>query len=445
MLAMCASLDRFMDIILLASLIGLNGLFAMSEIALVAAKSGRLRKMAERQKSAQLALKLKNNPTLFLSTIQIGITAIGILSGIFGEAVLSAPLSVWLHSKGIDPELANILATASVVISITYFAIVVGELVPKRLAQNNAERIAILVAYPIHWLSLLTSPFVKLLSVSTDAVLRLLGQKEGQSDCVTEEDIISLVREGSETGAIEQQELVMIRNLLHLNDRAVTSLMTPRSDIHHLDIDKPIEQALKELRQTKHSVWPVCRGGLDNIIGTVSSKNLLDEYEVLSAGKLAKMLRKPRFVPESMKGLALLNHMQQTSSEMAFLVDEYGDVQGLVTHYDLLKSIAGELGMAPQQVWAKLLADGSWIIDGLIPINELKHKLDIQELEGEFDEGFQTLNGFLSWQVGSVAKAGTHICYQQWDFEVLKVKNNRITQVRAHRVCGTQDSEKQDK
>ncbi len=431
-----------MDIILLAGLIGLNGLFAMSEIALVAAKSGRLRKMAERQKSAQLALKLKNNPTLFLSTIQIGITAIGILSGIFGEAVLSAPFFSLVALKRHRPGTCEYLSYGER--SYIYY-----------LLRDRSRRAGTQAARPkqrranchsrclSNTLAIIVNqPFVKLLSVSTDAVLRLLGQKEGQSDCVTEEDIISLVREGSETGAIEQQELVMIRNLLHLNDRAVTSLMTPRSDIHHLDIDKPIEQALKELRQTKHSVWPVCRGGLDNIIGTVSSKNLLDEYEVLSAGKLAKMLRKPRFVPESMKGLALLNHMQQTSSEMAFLVDEYGDVQGLVTHYDLLKSIAGELGMAPQQVWAKLLADGSWIIDGLIPINELKHKLDIQELEGEFDEGFQTLNGFLSWQLGSVAKAGTHICYQQWDFEVLKVKNNRITQVRARRECGTQDTEK---
>ncbi|MFC5077770.1 Hemolysin C [Vibrio thalassae] len=428
-----------MDVILLVGLIGLNGLFAMSEIALVAAKSGRLRKMAERQKSAQLALQLKNNPTLFLSTIQIGITAIGILSGIFGEAILSAPLSSWLSEQGVDVEIASALATASVVITITYFAIVIGELVPKRLAQNNAEKIAMVVAYPIHWLSLVTSPFVKLLSVSTDAMLRLLGQKEGHHDCVTEEDIIALVREGSESGAIEQQELMMIRNLLHLNDRAVTSLMTPRSDIHHLDIDKPVEQALRELRQTKHSVWPVCRGGLDNIIGTISSKNLLDEYEVLSTGRLAKMLRKPRFVPESMKGLALLNHMQQTSSEMAFLVDEYGDVQGLVTHHDLLKSIAGQLGMAPQQVWAKSLSDGSWIIDGLIPTNELKHKLDIQELEGELDEGFQTLNGFISWRVGSVPTSGTHIRYQQWDFEVLKVKNNRIMQVRARRTEDAHD------
>jgi putative hemolysin len=222
----------------------------------------------------------------------------------------------------------------------------------------------------------------------------------------------------------------MIRNLLHLNDRLALSLMTPRCDIHYLDLDLPLDAILKNLRQTQHSVWPVCKGGLDNIIGTISSKALLDEYDELSISRLAKLLKRSRFVPESMKGLPLLNYMQQTSTEMVFIVDEYGDVQGLVTHYDLLKSIAGELGMAPQQIWAKKQKDGSWIMDALIPMNELKYKLELSSIEGEESEGFQTLNGFLTWLIGRVPAQGETVEYQQWQFDVLQVKSNRITQVK---------------
>ncbi len=219
-----------MNILLLVGLIGLitlNGVFAMSEIALVAAKTSRLKMMAENSKRATLALELKDNPTQFLSTIQIGITVIGLLSGIFGEATLSVPLGQWLVSQGVEKEIANVVSTFSVVLLITYFAIVVGELVPKRIAQNNAEMIAINVAYPIHWLAKITRPFVFLLTFTTDTSLKILGQSESKSEIVTEEDIVAVVSEGSESGAIEPQEQLMIQNLLHLNDRLALSLMTP--------------------------------------------------------------------------------------------------------------------------------------------------------------------------------------------------------------------------
>ncbi|OAJ92575.1 hemolysin family protein [Vibrio bivalvicida] len=419
-----------MDIFILVGLITLNGLFAMSELALVAAKSSRLKALAQTQSSAQLALELKNNPTRFLSTIQIGITAIGILSGIFGEATLSTPFALWLTRQGLDAELASIVATASVVVLITYFAIVVGELVPKRFAQRNAERIAIIVAYPIHWLAIVTTPFVLLLSTSTDALLKLFRQQGDDSEQVTEEDIFAVVSEGSESGAIEPQEQQMIRNILHLNDRLVTSLMTPRCDMDYLDIEQPIESCLMQIRHTQHSVWPVCHGSLDNIIGTISSKVLLDQYESLSIGKIARLVRKPLYFPESMKGLPLLNQMQQYNCEMAFIVDEYGDIQGLVTHYDILESVAGELGLAPQHTWARQHQDGSWWMDALIPLSELKRRLNISVIEGETSEGFQTLNGFLTWLIGRVPAESEVIAYQEWQFEILKVQNNRILQVR---------------
>lgn len=421
-----------MDLLILVGLICLNGIFAMSEIALVTAKSNRLKKRAEQHASAAIALDLKNNPTLFLSTIQIGITAIGILSGVFGETMLSEPFSIWLIKQGIEADVANIIATVSVVASITYFAIVVGELVPKRFAQNNAEHIAVIVAYPISILARLASPFVWLLSRSTDAILRLGRQSNQIEDSVTEDDIIDIMVEGSESGAIEPQEQQMISNLLHLNDRLVTSLMTPRYDIEYLDITQPIEQILMRIGQTQHSVWPICHGSLDKIIGTISSKVLLEVYDELSIATLARQARRPRYVPESMKGLPLLNHMQQTNCEMAFIVDEYGDIQGLVTHYDLLESIAGELGMAPQHLWAKQQQDGSWIMDAMIPLNELKHRLSIETLDGEKSEGFQTLNGFLTWKTGKVPEYGEVVQQDDWNFEVLSVRHNRVLQVRCY-------------
>ncbi|WP_394145281.1 hemolysin family protein [Vibrio atypicus] len=424
-----------MDVLLLFGLICLNGLFAMSEIALVTAKSNRLKKLAETQSSAAIALDLKNNPTQFLSTIQIGITAIGILSGIFGEAALSAPFSQWLIAQGLSADIANIFATMSVVVTITYFAIVVGELVPKRFAQSNAERIAVIVAYPIYGLAKVASPFVWLLSSSTDALLKLFRQKQDDGDQVTEDDIFAIMTEGSESGAIEPQEQQMIRNLLHLNDRLATSLMTPRCDIEFLDVTQPIEMILKRARQTQHSVWPVCHGSLDKIIGTISSKVLLDQYTDLSVAAIAKQVRRPRYVPESIKGLPLLNDMQQTNGEMAFIVDEYGDVQGLVTHYDLLEAIAGELGMAPQHLWAKKQADDSWVMDAMIPLNELKHRLELGLLDGEESEGFQTLNGFLTWKVGRVPESGEMLNYHGWQFEVLAVSHNRVLQVKARKLA----------
>lgn len=244
----------FMKILLLVGLIVLNGLFAMSEIALVAAKTSRLKRLAKKHKAAKVALDLKENPTRFLSTIQIGITVIGLLSGIVGEATLSVPLAQQMEIWGIEPSQANVLSTAIVIVGITYFAIVVGELVPKRFAQSQAENISVLVALPIYWISKLTTPFVILLSWSTEVLLKLLGQKH-QEDSITEDDIHAIVREGSESGAIEQDEQEMIRNILQLDDRLVSSLMTPRRDIDFIDIDQPIEQLLKRIRTIKHSTF----------------------------------------------------------------------------------------------------------------------------------------------------------------------------------------------
>ncbi|MEZ9160645.1 hemolysin family protein [Vibrio lentus] len=424
-----------MKILLLVGLIVLNGLFAMSEIALVAAKNSRLKRLAEKHRSAQIALELKENPTRFLSTIQIGITVIGLLSGIVGEATLSAPLAVQLELWGFDPTQANILSTAVVVVGITYFAIVVGELVPKRFAQSQAENIAVLVALPIFWLSKIATPFVFALSASTEGILKLMG-RGGEEDSVTEDDIHALVKEGSESGVIERGEQEMIRNILQLDDRLVSSLMTPRRDVDFLDIDQPVEHIFKKLRSSKHSVFPLCQDHLNKVVGTVSAKALLNQAGNLSIQVIMGLSKSPIYVPESMKALRLLSYFKESGTEMAFIVDEYGDVQGLVTHYDILEAIAGELSNNPNNpndLWTEQVEDGL-LVDGLIPLSELKNRLELSELEGE-SEGFQTLNGLITWLIGRLPDTGEVVQCQQWQFEIISVENNRIVSVKATKIA----------
>lgn len=418
-----------MDVLLLVGLVIINGLFAMSEIALVAAKTSRLKKLAETHNGAVVALALKENPTTFLSTIQIGITVIGLLSGIVGESTLSKPFAEFLVAAGMHVDVADYFSTACVVVGITYFAIVVGELVPKRIAQFHAESIAVVVARPISIISLITKPFVVVLSVSTQAMLTLLRVQDSHDDIITEDDIQAVINEGSESGAIEPREQTMIANILHLNDRPVSSLMTSRRDIDFLDISQPVDQIGLRFRQTKHSVLPVCRGNLEHVLGTVSAKALLQTASELSGATIVKQLKKPVYVPESMKGLTLLEYMQRQCAEMAFIVDEYGDIQGLVTHYDILESIAGELSLAADDVWAKALPDGGWLMDALIPMNEFKSRLGITTLEGEEQEKFQTLNGMLCWLAERVPSEGEVLNHQGWQFEIKRVTTHRIDTV----------------
>jgi len=418
-----------MEVLFLICLIVLNGLFAMSEIALVAAKPSRLKNLAKTSKSAKIALQLKDNPTHFLSTIQIGITAIGLLSGIVGEATLSQPFAHWLVSYGVQAQSANVFSTVCVVITITYFAIVVGELVPKRLAQANAEQIAVLAARPISWVSWLTAPFVILLAKSTEVSLLLFGKKDEIEDVVTEDDIQAVLSEGSQSGAIEPREQVMMNNILLLNDRSAASLMTPRANIDYFDLAEPPDVLLNKISSNKHSVFPVYLGNIDNVVGTLSAKDLLKQIYELPTTGLGALVKPPVYIHESVKGLQLLNYLQTSRTEMALIIDEYGDIQGLVTYYDLLEAIAGELAIYPSDIWAKNNLENRWIMDALIPIAELKQKLDIQVLDGEQQEGYQTLNGLLLWKFGKVPESGSAVQIQNWRFQVLEVKSNRVQSV----------------
>lgn len=426
-----------MEIAILASLILLNGIFAMSELALVTARRSRLQRLAEEgDRSAAVAMRLGEEPTQVLSTVQIGITAIGILNGIMGEAALSEPLKAFLTRDPVNFDSANaaLIARTVVVVGITYFSIVVGELVPKRIAQFNAEGIARLMARPVSLLALLSRPFVYLLSASTDGILRLMGKKELSTANLTEDDIHAMLVEGSQAGLIEKHEHEMVRNVFRLDDRQIASLMTPRSEIVFLDVEQPLDTMLEQLIASDHSRFPVCRGGLNELFGVITAKRLLKQHIREETTDLTNYLLPAVYVPESLTGMKLLEQFRESGVQMVFVVDEYGEVLGLVTLQDVLEALAGEFkARDPEDVWAVRRDDGSWLLDGLIPIPELKDRLELRSVPEEEKGRYHTLSGMIMWLVGRLPRTGDVTEWQGWMLEVVDLDGNRIDKVLAQR------------
>jgi putative hemolysin len=425
-----------MDVALLAFLILLNGAFAMSEMALTASRKARLQVMVEGEEpGAQAAMDLHDHPTKWLSTVQIGITSIGVLNGIVGENAFAEPLAAWLNQVlHIKPGAAALSATALVVATITYLTIIFGELVPKRLGQMYPETVARLVARPMNWLSTGTRPFVWLLGASTDAVLRLLGIRGGPSRSVTEEEIAASLEEGVDAGVIEAQEHQMVRNVFRLDDRQIGSMMIPRAEIVWLDADAPIEQMLERMMQAGRSRYPVCRGSLDDVIGVVAAHTLLPPLAQGLKPDLNEHLKPPVFVPETLSGMELLEHFRQSSADMVFVVDEYGAVQGVITERDLLEAITGEFGaVAGEEAWAVRRGDGSWLMDGLIPIPELKDRLDIKEVPEEDRGRYNTLAGMVMLLLGRLPGTGDSVEWEGWRFEVVDLDGKRVDKLLVHR------------
>jgi len=421
------------EIAFLFGLILVNGVFAMSEIALVTARRGRLQTMMDRgDAGAAAALALNEDPTRFLSTIQVGITTIGILSGIVGEAALAAPLGEWLITLGAERDHAELGATALVVVVVTYFAIVLGELVPKRLGQMGAERVARRVARPIGWLAVAAKPFVRLLSGSTDLLLRIAGIRNTTANAVTEEEIHQLIKEGSESGVIDEQERAMVRNVFRLDDRQIASLMTPRSDIVYLDLEDSREENLRKVQESERSRFPVCRGGLREVIGIATARRLLHQTIRGEPVDIATALDPVVYVPESLTGMELLENFRSSTSHLALVVDEYGEVQGLVTLQDLFESIAGEFKTPRgEDAWAVQRADGSWLLDGLIPLPELKDRLGFSSAPEEEFGRYNTLAGMLMLLLGRVPSTSDAVEWQGWRFEIVDMDGHRIDKVLA--------------
>ncbi|HEH9427480.1 TPA: HlyC/CorC family transporter [Aeromonas sobria] len=422
-----------MEILILLGLILLNGIFAMSEIAIVTARKARLGKLAsEGNRSAAIALKLGEDPTNFLSAVQIGITSIGLLNGIYGESLLAQPFSLWLQEWGLSAKSSGLLATVIVIVVVTYLSIVVGELVPKRLGQLNAERIACLVARPMHWLATLTRPFVWLLSASTNAGLRLLRVNQNGNSNVTEEEIHAMLVEGSEAGVIEDHEHTMLRNVFRLDERSLSSLMVPRSDIHYLDLAQPLAVNLQRLVEYRHNFFPVCNGSLSELVGIINVNTLLLAYIKGEPIDLTALTEEGSLLPETLDGLELLNHFRSHAEHMVLVVDEYGELQGLVTQQDLLEALAGDFQQEDgSDNWAFQRADGSWLLDGLIPLPELKDCLELVRLPEEEKHHYHTLGGLIMLLLGRVPKTGDLVTLEQWQLEIVDMDGLRIDKVLA--------------
>lgn len=425
-----------MDFLLIGLLTLLNGVFAMSELALASSRKARLVALAEGgDKGAQAALALLDNPTQFLSSVQVGITSIGMLNGILGEAAFSGSLALLLQGWGMTEAPASFTATALVVTIITFITIVFGELVPKRIGQLYPETVSRFVALPMTWVALGAKPFVRLLSLSTQGVLTLMRVDNSAGRLVTEEEIVASLEEGRDAGVIEHHEHQMVQNVFRLDDRPLTSLMVPRSDVHWLDSSLTIAQALQMASAGSdhgaHSWYPVCRGSLDDVVGLISVARLL-ELGVDAPGTIEPHAQPAAFLPETLSGMELLEQFRARSGRMIFVVDEYGVVQGIMTPRDLLEAITGELQpWAPADAWATRREDNSWLLDGLMPVSELKARLDIRELPQEDRGRYNTLAGLLMAETGRLPAVGERITCAGWVFEVLALEGKRIDRVSA--------------
>ena len=432
-----------MDFLLIIVLTLLNGAFAMSELALTASRKVRLHAMADLgDKGAKAALALMDNPTQFLSSVQVGITSIGMLNGIVGEAAFSDDVARWLGAMlPISHRAAEISATALVVTIITFVTILFGELVPKRIGQLYPETVARVMSRPMTWVATGAKPFVRLLSMCTHGMLKLLRIDTTDTRAVTEAEISASLEEGVDAGIIEEHEHQMVRNVFHLDDRHLTSMMVPRTDIAWLEASNTVAECLAQAGSNAthggHSWYPVCRESLDNVVGIISVAHML-ATGATHQESIESLVEPAVFVPETLSGMELIEQFRVKSARMVFVVDEYGVVQGLITPLDLLEAITGELQPNAQtEAWATLQDDGTWVLDGLMPVGELKTRLEIEEELPDEERGrYNTLAGLLMAVSGNLPAQGEQIICAQWAFEVLLLEGRRIDKVQARRTLG---------
>ncbi|MFN3877652.1 MAG: hemolysin family protein [Brevundimonas sp.] len=415
-------------IVVVLLLVVLNGLFAMTELAVVSSRKSKLQARAERgDRGARAALKLSEEPTQFLSAVQVGITLIGILAGAYGQATIAGELDRILEVS--FPALARyteVFATALVVVCITYVSLIVGELVPKRIALIFPEAVASKMAGPISKMAIVLKPFVLLLTASTSGILKLLGVKDRDGSDVTQEEVATILAEGTSAGLIEPEEQVMIEEILRLGDRAVRVAMTPRHDVFWIALDDPEEILREEIRTCPYSRIVVAReSDVDNPLGVVHKKDLLDS--LLTHGKfdIEPLVAEPAFIPQSTSVLKALEILKGSKVHMAFIVDEYGAFEGVVTATDILEMIAGDFneGHDEEQAWIHQRADGSWLVDGQTHLDELADKLG--EDFGDH-EGYHTVAGLILHQLSRVPDEGEVVQVGRFEVEVVDMDDRRI-------------------
>ncbi len=424
--------DPVLQILVIVGFTLLNGFLSMSEIAVVSARRTRLKQAADSgSPHAQAALQLAADPTQFMATIQIGITMIGIIVGAYGQATLARLIARHLNQVPVLGPYAGPISLAVVVVGVTYLSLIIGELVPKRIALNDSERIAAVVAIPMQTLSQLASPLVWLLTVSTEGVLKLLGVKPSTAPDITPEEIEVLVEQGTELGVIEESEQDMIESILRLDERRVEAFMTPRSQIMWVDLEDPEEEIRELLMEAKHSRLPVMEGDPDNVLGILYTKDMVVRNLRGEPFDLRATLRPVLFIPESMSTLRVLEIFKQEGKHIALVTDEYGSVQGMVTDMDVLEAIVGEIPSEgePEEPQATRREDGSWLVDGMLRIDRLWEALDLEDEMGDRYRGYQTVSGFVMTELEGIPTEGEHFDFHELRFEIMDMDGRRVDKV----------------
>jgi len=420
-----------LQILIILLLILANGILAMSEIAVISARKARLEERASRgDAQARAALELANAPNEFLSAIQIGITLVGILAGAFGGATIADGLAAGLQRIPLIAPYRQAIAVGVVVMCITFLSLVFGELTPKRLALSDPERIASAMALPMQWFARVASPVVRLLTISTDLVLRVLGVRPSTEPPVTEEEIQVLIEQGTRAGVFEEAEQDMVEGVLRLGDRQISTMMTPRTEVVWFDVDDPPDVVRRKIAESAHSRFPVAHSSLDNILGIVQTKDLLMHSLTGQPLDLRTLAQRPLFVPETKPVLDVIELFRETRNHIALVIDEYGSLLGMVTINDILEGIVGDMPAVgePAQPSAIQREDGSWLLDGLMPVDEFEDLLQV-ELPEESRGFYQTLGGFVMAQLGRIPSAADHFEWKQLRFEVVDMDGHRVDKV----------------
>ncbi|MFW7378104.1 MAG: hemolysin family protein [Oligoflexus sp.] len=419
------------ELFVILILVILNGLLAMSEMAMVSARKIRLQQAAQTgSKGAKSALKLLEQPSQFLAAIQIGITLIGVFAGAFGGANLAKELEGLVVEVPFLAPYASSISLGAVVLLVTLLSLIIGELVPKRLALGNPESIAALMSKPITWLSFFSRPAVRFLSAATEGILKLLQYKQPKEAPVTDDEVKILVEQGTQAGVFEPEEEKIIKRTLRLSDRSVGEVMTLRLHLTFLNIDDPLEVNLEKIRSSFHSYFPVCQGEIDNVIGVVSVKKL---FAAMSSGQsldLKANLQETLFVAEQMPPLKLLEFFKNSQKHFAVVVDEYGGISGIITAIDLLESIAGDLPEEHDNPAEEVVLrdDGTWLVDGISDLDNVAEVIGVSEDEF-FTEDAQTIGGFIMGIVGHIPHTGEKIYWKSWSFEIVDMDRNRVDKV----------------
>lgn len=419
-------------ILLIAMLLFVNALFVMAEMAFVSSKKSRLKAMADKgDRAAILALALIDNPTKYLSTVQIGITLTGIVLGMFGEQAIAEDLSAWLTKFPLLKGYERIVAVGITVTLLTLLTLVLAELVPKRLGQLRPETVARFMARPMDLMSRLTAPLVRFLALSTDVIVRLVPVRPRAESEGAEEEVKALIESGTRSGVFHETEQAIVERVFRLGDQRVTSIMVPRADIDALDVSDTVERVRVAIAAAAHSHYPVCKGDLDHIVGVVHVKDLVRHGVISTEINLEQLAKPPMFVPESTPALAVLKRFRDKNAHIAFVIDEYGLVVGLVTLNDITEAILGDV--APPFSSADQLVvergDGSWLLDGMLSIEELRELMGVEKLDREEEAGFRTLGGFVMTFLGRIPSAGDRFKVGEAEFEVVDMDRTRVDKV----------------